>query len=72
MKLEEKAIISDRRRSSQLRRIFACVTGHRWPQAVSTFQFCMDIEAITIPDDSEKVWFATDLAILDIGLLLAG
>jgi hypothetical protein len=32
----------------------------------------MDIEAFTIPDDSEKVWFATDLAILDIGLPAAG
>jgi len=32
----------------------------------------MDIEAFTIPDDSEKVWFATHVTILDIGLLTAG
>jgi hypothetical protein len=32
----------------------------------------MDIETFTIPDDSEKVWFAANLTILDIGLLSAG
>jgi hypothetical protein len=32
----------------------------------------MDIEALSIPDDSEKVWFAADLTILDIRLLSAG
>jgi hypothetical protein len=36
------------------------------------FQFSTDIEAITIPDDSENVWFATNLTILNIGLLSAG
>jgi hypothetical protein len=72
MKLEEKAIISDRRRSSQLRRIMAYVTGHRGQLPPLAFQFCMDIEAFTIPDDSEDIWFATDLTILDIGLLTAG
>jgi hypothetical protein len=77
MELEEKAIISDRRRSSQLRSIFASLAGHRGmpilPQRrLLAFQFCMNIEAFTIPDDSENVWFATDLTILDIGLLSAG
>ena len=77
MKLEEKAIISDRRRCSQLRSILASVAGHRGmpihPRLMpSTFQLCKDIEAITIPDDSEKVWFAANLTILDIGLFFAG
>ena len=80
MKLEEKAIISDRRRSSQLRSVFASLAGHRGmlipvqrlEEALLAFQFSMNIETFIIPDDSEKVWFATDLTILDIGLLSAG
>jgi hypothetical protein len=32
----------------------------------------MDVEAITIPDDSEHVWFAANLTILDIRLFSAG
>jgi hypothetical protein len=77
MKLEEKAIISDRRHSSQLRRILAYLSGHRGmpihpPRPPLAFQFCMDIEAFNIPDDSEKVWFAANLTILDIRLFSAG
>jgi hypothetical protein len=48
------------------------ISPQRLPPAPLTFQFCMDIEVLTIPDDSEQVWFATDLTILDIGLLSAG
>jgi hypothetical protein len=36
------------------------------------FQFCVDFEAITIPDDPENIWFAANLTILDIGLFSAG
>jgi hypothetical protein len=32
----------------------------------------MDVEAITIPDDSKKIWFAANLTILDIRLFSAG
>jgi len=44
----------------------------RLEEALLAFQFSMNIETFIIPDDSEKVWFATDLTILDIGLLSAG
>jgi hypothetical protein len=80
IELEEKVIISDRRYCSQLRSIFAFTTSHRarpthprrLPVAPSAFQFCEDIEAITIPDDSKNIWFAANLTILDIGLFSAG
>jgi hypothetical protein len=57
--------------------MFASLAGHRGkliplPRLPLAFQFCMDIEAFTIPDDSKDVWFATDLTILDIGLFSAG
>jgi hypothetical protein len=48
------------------------IPPQRLPLMPLTFQFCMDVEVLTIPDDSENVWFATDLTILDIGLLSAG
>jgi hypothetical protein len=75
IEIEEKAIISDRRRYSQLRNILGSPSSHRakpiHPQLL-TFQFGLDIKAITIPDDPENVWFAANLTIFDIRLPRAG
>jgi hypothetical protein len=42
------------------------------PEEQLTFQFCTNIKPVSIPDDLENVWFATDLTIFNIRLPGAG